>query len=584
MLRTAAGLLLLVSGFFTPVRAQEGVKNPDTFTYAMTGEIDSLDPHWQFDALSQEVSIHLYETLVYYAGDSVDDFEPMIATQVPDQENGLLSKNGLTYAFPLRKGVRFHDGTLMTPEDVKYSIMRFLLTDRASGPSYVLLEPLLGVETTLGADGKPDPELFAKADSRISIEAGNTLVLRLEKPYPPLLSILAGFCPIVSKRWVVASGGWDGTLKTWAAHHDPPKNDEIYDKANGTGPFKLDRWDKQVGAVILSRFDGYWRAPAALKRLVFRTVDDANTRKLMLQAGDADAVMMERQYLPQVEKLPGVKVIDDLPLLETHNAFVMTFDINGLANPFIGSGRLDGEGIPPDFFSDPDVRKGFARAFDYDAYIRDGYRGKGERARGPIPRGVFGYNPRQPVYQFDLERAAQDFKKARGGAVWEKGFRFTLTYMEGRADRALACQILKRNVESLNPKFRIDVRPVQWSTWLSDWSQKKIPMSNTRWHLDYPDAHNAVYPWLATNGYYAKTQGYSNPRADRFIEAAKREGDRDQRRRAYAELQAIAYADVPQIYTIDTFHFQVLRSWVRNWSFNPILLYGYLYPVQKVGP
>ena len=427
--------------------AQGGaVKNPDTFVYAMTGEIDSLDPHWQFDALSQEVSIHLYETLIYYRGAAVDEFEPMLATQVPTVENGLLSRDGLTYAFPIRKGVRFHDGTIMTPEDVKYSLMRFLLTDRASGPSYVLLEPLLGVETTLGPGGKPDPELYGRADEAISIEGG-AVVLRLAKPYPPLMSILAGFCPIVPKRWVIANGGWDGTLKTWVMYQNPPKNNELYDKANGTGPFKLERWDKSTGQVVLSRFDGYWRAPAKLKRLIFRSVDDANARKLMLQAGDADAIMIERQYLPQVETLPGVTVIDDLPLLETHNAFVFNYDISPTANPFIGSGKLDGNGIPTDFFADVNIRRAMAMSFDYDAYIRDGYRGKGERARGPIPRGVFGYNPRQPLFPFSLDRAAAEFRKAQNGAVWDKGFRFTLTYMEGREDRALACQILKKNVE-----------------------------------------------------------------------------------------------------------------------------------------
>ena len=294
------------------------VRNPDSFTYAITGDIDSLDPHWAFDAISQEVSIQIYETLIFFSGGSVDAFEPMIASQVPDQRNGLLSPDGLRYAFPIRKNVKFHDGSILTPEDVKYSLMRFLLTDRSGGPSYVLLEPLLGVESTLASDGTLDRRLYAKADERIRVE-GNAVVLQLEKPYPPLMSILAAFCPIVSKKWVVANGGWDGRAETWASHHNPPKNSELYDKANGTGPFMLERWDKD-SQVILTRFDGYWRAPAALKRVVFKTVNEPATRKLMLQAGDADAVMYERQFLPQVEGMPGVTVIDDLPLLEAHNA------------------------------------------------------------------------------------------------------------------------------------------------------------------------------------------------------------------------------------------------------------------------
>jgi len=568
----------LAAWLAAPAPAQ--VKNPDTFTYAIAGDVDTLDPHWEFDVVSQEVSIQLYETLINYQGASVDAFEPALAAQVPSQENGLLSADGLRYAFPIRKGVKFHDGSPMTPEDVKYSLMRFLLMDRANGPSYVLLEPLLGVESTLGDDGKPDADLYDALDRKIRVEGG-AVVLYLDKPYPPLLSILAGFCPIVSKKWVLANGGWDGRGETWLKFRDPPKNDELYDKENGTGPFRLERWDRANRTVILSRFDGYWRQPAKLARVVFQTVDEPNTRRLMLAAGDADAVMAERWYLPQLESLPGVTVIDDLPLLETHNAFVMNFKINPEGNPYIGSGALDGEGIPPDFFSDLEVRRGFAQAFDYQTYIRDGYRNKAERARGPIPRGMFGYNPRSPVYEHDLAAAADHFHKALGGKLWDIGFRFTLTYMEGQTDRQLACLLLKRNVEALNAKFHVDVRGVQSSTWLSQWAAGRIPMANTRWHMDYPDPHNAVYPFLDSRGYYAKTQGYANPRADRFIDEAKREQDRDQRRRDYFELQALAYQDLPQIYTVDSFHFQALRSWVKGWDFNPILLYGNLYPVSK---
>ena len=560
------------------------VKNPDTLVYAITGDVDSLDPHWEFDAVSQEVDYQLYETLIFFHGASVDQFEPMLATNVPTHENGFLSSDGLEYRFPIRKGVRFHDGSLLTPEDVKYSFMRFLLMDRASGPSYLLLEPILGVSSTLGEDGKPDERLWDAADRAVSVEGG-AVVLRLQKPYAPLLSILASWPPVVSKKWVVAHGGWDGRKQTWLKFRDPAKDQTpLYDQADGTGPFMLERWDKQNEQVILARNDRYWRAPARLDHVVFRTVADQNTRRLMLQNGDVDAVVGDREYLPQFAGIPGVTVQDDLPLLEVHDAFVYPLDINLEGSPYVGSGRLDGDGIPADFFKDIDVRKGFAYAFDYDAYIRDGYRGKAQQARGPIPAGVFGYNPRQPVYSHDLQRAERHFRKAFGGRLWDTGFRFTLTYMEGAADRRLACQILKKNVESLNPKFRVDVRGVLWSTWLSQWSARRIPMANARWALDYPDPDSAVVPFLSADGYYAKVQGYDNPRADRYIDDARREPDRDRRRQDYYELQAIAYADAPQLYTVDTYFFDVRRSWVQGWYYNPIVLYGYLYPVYKAAP
>ena len=64
----------------------------------------------------------------------------------------------------------------------------------------------------------------------------------------------------------------------------------LMDKANGTAPFKLERWDRTGRYVLLTRHEGYWRGPAALKRVLIKSVPELATRKLMLQAGDADLV------------------------------------------------------------------------------------------------------------------------------------------------------------------------------------------------------------------------------------------------------------------------------------------------------
>lgn len=561
--------------------AGQSVKNPETFIYAITGEVDSLDPHWQFDAISHAVQFQIYDNLIAYKGPVVDAFEPAVASVVPDRDNGFLSADGLTYRFPIRKKVRFHDGSELTPEDVKYSLMRFLLMDRASGPSFLLLDPLLGVRSTLGADGKPDPLVFDKADSAIAVEGG-AVTLRLRQPYAPLLALLASACPIISKAWTVKNGGWDGRASSWPLYRDPPKQQAaLYDKANGTGPFKLLIWDRTNKQLVLLRHENYWRKPARLSRVVYKTVAEFSSRKLMLENGDADAIMIEREYLPQLEGIAGVKILDDELLLETHNAFIPTFKINPQANPYIGSGKLDGRGLPPDFFADIDVRRGFAHAFDYDAYIKDGYRGKGQRAHGPIPKGVFGYNSSQALKEYDLKKAAEYFQKAFGGELWEKGFVLTLAYMEGRSDRRLACSIMKKNVESINPRFRVDIRGIPWSTMLDAFSAGKLPLINGRWVADYPDPDNFVFGFLHSQGYYPKAQGYSNPRADRLIEQARGELVLDKRRGYYAELQAIAYADIPQIYTLDTSNVEVMRTWVKGWVYNPIIFYGYFYPVYK---
>lgn len=557
------------------------VKNPGTFVYAIVGDLDSVDPHYQYDGISFLVQNQIYEGLVGYDDRKVDVFQPRLAAKIPTRENGLISKDGRTYTFPVREGVRFHNGEALSAEDVRYSLLRFLLQDRDGGPAWLLLEPILGVSSTRGKDGKPLPGLYAKAAAAVRVRGG-AVVVTLEKPFAPFLSILASYGFVVSKRWAAANGDWDGKPETWARYNNPSKeSSHLFDHANGTGPFELTRWDRRTQQVVLSRNAGYWRAPATLERVILKTVNEFSTRKLLLQGGDADAIFADRSFLPQLASIPGVEVRDDLPFLEVHNHFSFTFKVNPSANPMIGSGKLDGDGIPYDFFADRDVRLAFAYAFPYQAYIDDVYRGKGRRARGPVPYGLGGHDEGQAVREHDLKKAEEHFRKALGGALWDKGFRFTLAYQEGKETRGQACRILKSVIERLNPKFKIDVRGLQWSTMLDLTTKHKVPMYNARWGLDYPDAHNCVQPYLHSEGHYAASQRYKNPKMDALIEQAAVELAPQKRNALYRRIFELAYEDVPQIYTLDTVNFRVQRSWIKNFPYNPMLQYGYFYPVTK---
>ena len=138
------------------------------------------------------------------------------------------------------------------------------------------------------------------------------MVIQIPRPYAPLLAILATWAPALSKQWAIQHGDWDGTQATWENYNNPQKESSyFFEHVNGTAPFMLERWDKKNKEIILLRNDNYWQAPAKLKRVIIKGVNEFATRRLMLSAGDADTIYVERSQMSQVQGLPGVEIIDD---------------------------------------------------------------------------------------------------------------------------------------------------------------------------------------------------------------------------------------------------------------------------------
>src|SRR2546425_4731339 len=584
--RRLAVVLILVLGVtlatFTGVVQGQAVKNPDTFVYQSAGDVETLDPAWEDDTTSSATILwNIYETLIFFRGGRTDLYDPMLASEVPNLQNGGVSADGKTFTFKIRQGVKFHDGTPMTADDVKYSLLRIMLTDRDAGPSWPLLAPILGfdVQSTRDDKGNLIPDIFDRANPAIQVQ-GNTVVITLTKPYAGFLSILATWSPVVSQKFLAANGGWDGQKATMPKYNNLPKPDQmtLFDKANGTGPFKLERWDRGTKTVTLIRNDDYWRTPAKLRRIVLQNVEEFGPRRLALQNGDADMISLGGLVnLPAVQGLPGVRVVDDLPQLGNSPALFMTYNIDPEGNTDIGSAKLDGNGIPPNFFSDIHVRRAFAYLVDRQAFIDQAYRGKGRVANGPIPFGMLGYAPRGKWFEVSKDKATAEFKEAWGGQVWDKGFKFTLSFNTGNVARQTLTQMVKEAVEGLNPKFKIDTRGITWSTYLQQQAKRRLPMFALGWAADYPDPDNFTTPFMHSTGTFSGPQGYKNPEVDRLIEAAGKEPDPKKREEAYLKLQELAYQDVPTIYLRYSVGTLVLRSWVKGWYINPMFAEGYEY-------
>ncbi|MDO8805135.1 MAG: ABC transporter substrate-binding protein [Elusimicrobiota bacterium] len=575
-------LAVLLGGGASGARAQElaPATKAETLLYAHMGEIITLDPVYPYDAVTQGMLLNVYETLIRFSGSSLTAFEPLLASKVPSTQNGLASADGLTFKFPVRKGVKFHGGGQLTPEDVKYSLLRFMFTDPTGGPASLLLEPVFGLASSRGADGRP-AVTKAEFDGAVKVQ-GENVVVRLKRPFAPFLSIMARWSYVMDKKWCVSRGEWDGAYETILSFSGRPKEKSgLFNASNGTGPFLVARWDSNTKQAALSASPHYWGRPPRLKRVIMKTVQEFGTRRLMLEAGDADIIDLPRPFEPQVRGLKGVALYDDLPRLMTDPVFFFTFNVNAVANPDIGSGKLDGEGVPPDFFSNLDVRKAFSYSFDYNGYLKEGLKGKAARAKGSIPPGIAGYNPATPGYEFSRTRADEYFRKAYNGAVWNKGFRFTLTYNTGGDVRQLACEVLKRGVEAINPRFHVDLRGVDWPVYLEKTQNRKMPLFTRGWTGDYPDAHNFIFPFYHSKGRYAIAQAYSNPALDRQIEAAVTETSPAKRAAMYAGIQRAAYEDAVQIYTVHPRGLYATRDTLKGFYDNAVFMGIYFYPLSK---
>ena len=577
------------------------VKNPDTLIEALALNQESLDPYFQYDITSNEPCKNVYENLLAWEGESVTEYKPHLATQVPSQENGLISDDGRVYTFPIRKNVKFHDGNSLTPEDIEYTYERAMIFDRAGGPSWMILEPLTGystIESIVEAEGGvPYAKMFDKDGKLVdpaykdilvkvfekyvapSVEVkGDSVVITLKTPYAPFLSQLpqgAGWFSILDKEWCIEQGAWDGKADTWWRYHDPKaEKDPLYSKMNGTGPYKLVKWDNGV-EIVLERFDGYWGEKPQAKYAKILTMPEWSTRKAALLAGDVDMAVVDPQYLSQVEGQPGLRVHKQLDQLSVYMLFFnQTIKTEG-GNRYVGSGKLDGEGVPPDFFADIHVRKAFSHLYNDAVIINDVQGGHAIAAYGPVVKPLLGYTAKEPGYNHSMEKAAEEFKLAFGGKLWEKGFKLVAAYATGRMVDKAVLDLIAFNARKLNSKFKVESQSFAWSTLLSDYLKGVYPMWILEWNADYPDPHNMAYPILHPTGFYGSALGaayheWANEHLAPLLEQGVSEFDQQKRKALYQEICKRAEDNAVIVFLYQPTRVHVEREWVKGWFNNAI--------------
>jgi len=565
---------LIVSRSFSCNGETSDIKNADAFVIAAQNDIASLDPAYAYDTSSNGQIQNIYETLIEFDSDSTSEFVPSLATE------WTVSEDGKTYRFKIREGVAFHNGNPLTPEDVEYSFERGMVQDYTLGPQWMFFETLFGLGTYTS---RTDSGLIHLNDIKSKVEVdGQWVQFNLATPYEPFLQILASsWASVVDMDWCIQNGDWDGTQESYETLNNPaPGGSPIHSIANGTGPFMLESWDVGSG-ITLIRNDDYWGEPASFERVITRTILDSNERVLMLVSGDADAAAVPLGEIQAIAELPGISVYDGLPTL-LNQALFFQFGIDPTTT-LIGSGQLDGKGIPTDFFSDIDVRKGFAYAFDWDMYIRDALTGYGEQISSPIVKGISYYKPDWPSYELDLAKAEQHLRAAWDGLVWENGFEMTIVYGAGDVTGKTACEILQYNLYEINPLFKVNIQLMGWPTMLAEMSLGGLPMYLSGWSADYPDPHNFVFPYMHSQGTFAQAQRYSNEVVDDLVEQAISSNNHSERQTLYDQIAELYYEEVPSIMVSQLLGAYCFRDWIDGFAYNPMrVVYAtYAYYLSK---
>lgn len=548
----------------------EKVKNPDTLIELSATNFESLDPHFMVSSSSMEITFNVYNSLIFYDKEE-EEYKPSLATKVPSIDNGLIQvkEDGSTViTFPIREGVKFHNGDTLAPEDVEYTFQRAILAGGDSDTLRPLRNALIGGKFQDLAEEKGYEQAFDKLEESIQVD-GMNVVFTLDEPYAPFVPLMADggmSLGIMSKDWCIEQGCWPGTKETGEDHMSlQTEKDPILDKMNGTGPFKLLEWS-QNDRIVLEKFEDYWKEPAKIDKVIRRYVPDTSTQLLQLKQGDADVGRFMPAEIQQLKGSSGLRFEEKLPsfwLMKLN----YNFDIQTRKN--IGSGKLDGKGIPPDFFTDINVRKAFSYSFDSDLFLRDVYLGKALKPYGVVPRGMPHANPDNPQYSFNADKAEEYFKKAWDGKVWEEGFKFTAIYSEGSTHRQRFLEILKRNVEALNPKFNVSIQAAPWATMLGMINNGSMPVSLFGLIPAVPDPYLPVADQMYSKGYYAGINGYqelAEEKYDEHIKKLRESFDPEVRKEAAYELQRLCYEDALALIYWQAAENWAMRDWVKGFK------------------
>jgi peptide/nickel transport system substrate-binding protein len=493
----------------TAAGAQGAASDTTTLIVLTPADTQTLDPAVNYDFSGGYLLINCYEGLVKAEGSDAAKIVPSLA------ESWEMSDDGLTYTFKLRSGAKFHDGTPVNAEAVKYSFDRLLALK-------------------MGAAGN-----FTSID-KIEALDDSTVKFTLKAPFNSfLLALTSMWGPVVVSPTAVKAHEKDGDMgQAWLAENDA-----------GSGPYKVEKWERNQQLTLVRNPD-YWGGwgEKYLEKIIIRFVPETTTMRLMIEKGDADVAvgMSSIEDLDALAKTPGV-VVEEFAAMSIRDL------------------RMNTTKKPLDNVM---VRQALAYSFDYDQAANGVMGGHAVRLDSVTAKGVAGYYKPSFEYTKNLDKAKQLLADAGypGG-----GFSLDYIWLSGLdVDRQLG-EMWQADLKTIGIDLKIQEMPL--NTW---WEAQANPetapqMMMGQWGLDYADATSQIwlmyysgnFPPSGSNYYY-----YKNEQVDKLLEQARVETDQAKLDQLYQQAVELIYTDSPEVWALQTNERIVHRAAVQGYKYN----------------
>ena len=401
------------------------------------------------------------------------------------------------YVFQIRQGVKFWDGTPMTPADVAFSLGRHI-------------DPK--VSSQIGA-------YFANVDA-FTVTGANEVTAHLKRP-DPLVANTLPFAPILSKAFVERTGKALGT---------PGSTVNIM----GTGPFKITAFPSSTAATV-ERNDQYWGPAPVVGKCTFSCIPDPQTLLLAMQSGQVDGTF-------------NVPVQQTADWQRLSNA-----SLNSAPGMFIAYLSFDLSQAP---YNDLHVRKAFAYAANRAGYVKAFLGGNGTPAACMVPPQQWGSVLPQaqvqklyaglPSYPYSLAMARKELAQS----AFPHGFTTNKVLAPSNYPAVV------KTLESLSTTLKglginMPVQQVTSNEWLANiYAHKDLGIMTVLYSPDYADPAdylNLSYPSANAVKNNFNTANFKNPTVDKLLQKANAAPTNAERAQYIGQVLTISQQQLPYL-------------------------------------